>query len=177
MVLPAAFIRGRAELNFGYGWRGVVGANPARSAGKQRLARKSQIMSMSTTQITEGLGFVAAACTTLAFVPQLFKIRKQGGRDVSYGMLWLYLCGLGLWLVYGVRMHAMAIIAANVVGIVLAAATIAVKRTAERPRRIPAPQIVFPEQYVCDNPLGMFPAYPPAEKEKVQALAYAARRS
>jgi uncharacterized protein with PQ loop repeat len=35
----------------------------------------------------EFLGALAGFCTTFAFVPQLLKIRKQGGRDLSYGML------------------------------------------------------------------------------------------
>jgi len=39
----------------------------------------------------ENIGFAAATCTTLSFVPQLTKIRSQGGRDLSYGMLVVYL--------------------------------------------------------------------------------------
>jgi MtN3 and saliva related transmembrane protein len=76
---------------------------------------------------TESIGFIAATCTTLAFVPQLVKIRKQGGRDLSYLMLLIYLAGLCLWLVYGLRLHAPAIIAANVVSIVLVSAATALK--------------------------------------------------
>jgi len=78
---------------------------------------------MNTTW-TEGIGFAAAACTTLCFIPQLVKIRKQGGRDLSYLMLGIYLAGLFLWLIYGVLLHALAVIAANTVGIVLVATAV-----------------------------------------------------
>jgi 5'(3')-deoxyribonucleotidase/uncharacterized protein with PQ loop repeat len=56
---------------------------------------------------------VAAFCTTVAFVPQIVKLRKQGGEDLSYQMLFLYLTGVMLWLVYGIRVHAVAVIWAN----------------------------------------------------------------
>src|SRR5580700_71862 len=59
------------------------------------------------------LGTVAGFCTTFAFVPQVVKIWKQGGRDLSYGMLGLYLLGVLLWLAYGVLMHAQAVVLAN----------------------------------------------------------------
>lgn len=80
-----------------------------------------------TANWTECIGFVAAACTTFAFVPQLLKIRKQGGRDLSYPMLGIYLAGLCLWLAYGLRMHSPSIIFANAVSIILVVAAIAMK--------------------------------------------------
>jgi len=130
---------------------------------------------MSTSALTEGIGFVAAACTTLAFVPQLVKIRKQGGRDLSYVMLSLYLLGLGLWLVYGVRLHAPAVIAANAAGILLVGAVLALKREAELPK--PMPPVVYREEFVRDNPLGLFPAYATeVEPKKLHASAHYASR-
>ncbi len=63
--------------------------------------------------ITAFIGTVAAFCTTVAFVPQIVKLRKQGGEDLSYQMLFLYLTGVLLWLVYGIRVHAVAVIWAN----------------------------------------------------------------
>lgn len=80
-----------------------------------------------TTNWTEGIGFVAAACTTFAFVPQLLKIRKQGGRDLSYPMLGIYLAGLFLWLMYGLRLHSPSIIFANAVSLILVVAAIGMK--------------------------------------------------
>jgi MtN3 and saliva related transmembrane protein len=85
---------------------------------------------MTIHDVTALIGGAAALCTTLSFVPQLVKIHRQGGRDLSYGMLLLYLLGLGLWLIYGLRIQAIEVIAANVVGGMLVVAAIAMKRRA-----------------------------------------------
>jgi|HubBroStandDraft_6_1064221.scaffolds.fasta_scaffold27522_1 MtN3 and saliva related transmembrane protein len=68
---------------------------------------------MLAPQSIEILGAVAGFCTTFAFVPQLIKIRKQGGRDLSYGMLTFYLTGVLLWLAYGLLLHSPSVILAN----------------------------------------------------------------
>ena len=47
------------------------------------------------------VGSVAAVLTTGAFVPQILRTWRRGGRDLSYGLLVLYLAGVVLWLVYG----------------------------------------------------------------------------
>ena len=59
------------------------------------------------------IGSAAAVFTTTAFIPQILKIRRQGGRDLSYPMLFVYLTGTLLWLAYGLMLHAAAIIWAN----------------------------------------------------------------
>src|SRR4051812_33143333 len=68
------------------------------------------------------LGTVAACCSTLAFLPQLAKVRRQGGADVSAAMLVLYMAGLGLWLGDGLLNHAGSIIGANLASLVLVSA-------------------------------------------------------
>ena len=79
------------------------------------------------------VGTVAGFCTTFAFVPQLIKIWKQGGRDLSYGMLALYLIGAILWFIYGVLVHAQAVIITNfATAIVIAFATAMKAWTARR---------------------------------------------
>lgn len=75
------------------------------------------------------IGGVAAVCTTVAFVPQILKIRRQGGGDLSYPMLSLYLIGVILWLVYGLMLHAAAVIWANAATSVLVAIAIVLKAT------------------------------------------------
>ena len=65
------------------------------------------------------LGYIAACCTTFSFLPQISKIRKQGGKDLSWGMLGIYFVGLNLWLVYGFILRAAPIIVANVASILL----------------------------------------------------------
>ena len=83
--------------------------------------------------VTAYIGVVAAFCTTVAFVPQIVKLRKQGGKDLSYPMLFLYLTGVLLWLVYGVRVHATAVVWANALSGVLVLVSIVLK--ANPPRR------------------------------------------
>lgn len=73
------------------------------------------------------IGTVAAVCTTAAFLPQLLKIRRSGGRDLSYAMLSLYLIGVIFWLAYGTMIRATELIVANAVAICLVAACIAMK--------------------------------------------------
>lgn len=82
---------------------------------------------MAFDNATTAIGGLAAVCTTLSFVPQLVKIRRQGGQDLSDGMLALYLLGLGLWLAYGIRIGAAEVIGANVVAGTLVLAAVAMK--------------------------------------------------
>src|SRR6266436_5166123 len=77
--------------------------------------------------LTAYLGIVAAFCTTVAFVPQIVKLRKQGGEDLSYQMLFLCLKGVMLWLVYGIRVHAVAVIWANALASLMVLISIVLK--------------------------------------------------
>ena len=81
------------------------------------------------------VGPLAAFCTTIAFVPQIVKIKKQGADDLSYPMLILYLTGVLLWLVYGLLLHAAAIIWANSITSFLVAVALALKATSPSPTR------------------------------------------
>ena len=83
---------------------------------------------MAIDTVTKLIGGAAGICTTLSFVPQLMKIRRQGGRDLSDGMLALYLLGLALWLAYGIRIKAAEVIGANVVAGTLVIAAVVMKR-------------------------------------------------
>jgi 5'(3')-deoxyribonucleotidase/uncharacterized protein with PQ loop repeat len=77
--------------------------------------------------VTAYIGTLAAFCTTVAFVPQIVKLRKQGGEDLSYQMLFLYLTGVLLWLVYGIRVHAVAVIWANALACLMVLISIILK--------------------------------------------------
>ncbi len=67
------------------------------------------------------IGLIAGAFTTIAFLPQVIKTLKlKETKDLS---LWMYiiLCtGVFLWLVYGLLIKDLPIIAANSVSLVLA---------------------------------------------------------
>ena len=78
------------------------------------------------------VGTIAALCTTLAFWPQLLKVRRQGGAGLSWSMLSMYLAGQFLWLVYGLVNDARAVVAANLASIVLVSAIVIMKVRADR---------------------------------------------
>ncbi|HUN64437.1 MAG TPA: PQ-loop domain-containing transporter [Candidatus Sulfotelmatobacter sp.] len=80
----------------------------------------------------EGLGAIAGFCTTFAFVPQLIKIYRQGGRDLSYAMLCFYLFGVLLWLAYGIILHVQAVAFTNLATAILIAAATLLKAWKER---------------------------------------------
>ena len=88
---------------------------------------------MTTDSWVVVLGTVGGFCTTFAYVPQVIKIWKQGGRDLSYAMLSLYLFGVCLWLAYGLLIHAQAVILTNFATAILIAIAIGLKAwTAKR---------------------------------------------
>jgi MtN3 and saliva related transmembrane protein len=79
------------------------------------------------------IGTVAGICTTFAFVPQMVKIWRQGGRDLSYGMLSIYLFGVLLWLGYGFLINARAVVLTNAATAILIAIATGLKAwTAKR---------------------------------------------
>jgi len=75
---------------------------------------------MNITPLTY-LGLLAAACTTAAFVPQVVRAaRTRRTRDISLGMYAVLCLGLFLWLVYGLILRDLPLIAANAVSLTLA---------------------------------------------------------
>ena len=67
------------------------------------------------------LGYAAAICTTLSFVPQVLRVwRTRSANDISGAMYGLFVFGLALWIAYGVMLRSWPIVIANVVTIVLA---------------------------------------------------------
>ena len=76
----------------------------------------------------DSIGSVAAALTTLSFVPQAIKTFKT--RDVSgisLGMYASFTLGVALWLVYGWLLGAWPIIIANAITLALALAILVMK--------------------------------------------------
>ncbi len=66
------------------------------------------------------LGFVAGTLTTLAFLPQVIKTwRTKSSNDLSVSTLGMICTGVLLWLVYGLLVGDLPIIAANAVTLVL----------------------------------------------------------
>ncbi|MFH1038597.1 MAG: SemiSWEET transporter [PVC group bacterium] len=67
------------------------------------------------------IGFIAAAFTTLAFLPQVIKTwRIRETKDISLLMYVIFLVGVFLWLCYGVLLGDYPISIANAVTFILA---------------------------------------------------------
>ena len=74
------------------------------------------------------IGFLAAFCTTLAYVPQVVKTwRTRSTDDLSLHMYLLMVTGLALWLVYGLAVGDAPLIASNATTLALAGSILLVK--------------------------------------------------
>ena len=80
------------------------------------------------SQLIDALGYAAAGCTTFSFVPQAWRVwRLRSAQDISTPMYVLFIIGVALWMIYGIVLHAMPIILANAVTILLAASVLWMK--------------------------------------------------
>ena len=62
------------------------------------------------------LGMIAGALTTIAFLPQLFKVwRSKSAKDISMTWLVIFSSGVFLWLIYGLLLGQLPIVLANAV--------------------------------------------------------------
>jgi MtN3 and saliva related transmembrane protein len=74
------------------------------------------------------LGLTAGILTTTSFLPQVIKTWKtRSAQDLSYGMIVLFLSGIGLWFLYGIQIQSLPIILANAVTILLLLILLAMK--------------------------------------------------
>lgn len=66
------------------------------------------------------IGYIAAFCTTFAFLPQFFKsVKSKHTGDLSFLMLIIFQIGLICWLIYGILLQELPIIIANSITIIL----------------------------------------------------------
>jgi MtN3 and saliva related transmembrane protein len=69
---------------------------------------------IASKQWINGIGYIAAFCTTIAFVPQLVRVVKlRSARDISLGMVLIFSFGVIMWLDYGLMLHSWPVIIAN----------------------------------------------------------------
>jgi MtN3 and saliva related transmembrane protein len=81
-----------------------------------------------TFSLATVLGLAAAALTTVANVPQVWKAWRSGEtRDISLAMTLILAAGLGLWTVYGVLQDDAVIVIANAIAMLLASALAGLK--------------------------------------------------
>ncbi len=65
-------------------------------------------------------GFLAAALTTIAFLPQVIKTwRTKKAEDVSIVMLLMFITGLLFWIVYAIQINALPVLIANIITFIL----------------------------------------------------------
>ncbi len=70
---------------------------------------------------TELIGYFAAFCTTVSFLPQAIKtIKTRDTHALSLMMYSLFTIGVLLWLYYGITINDLPIILANLITAVLA---------------------------------------------------------
>ncbi len=78
--------------------------------------------------ITNFIGSAAATLTTIAFIPQAWKVwQTKHTADISMGMYVLFTIGVALWLAYGILLESWPIIMANSFTLALAGAVLAMK--------------------------------------------------
>jgi MtN3 and saliva related transmembrane protein len=74
------------------------------------------------------IGLAAATLTTAAFVPQVVRAwRTRSTNDISLPMFLILALGITLWLIYGVLIRDLPLIAANLVTLVLVLAILFLK--------------------------------------------------
>ncbi len=74
------------------------------------------------------IGTTAAFCTTLSFLPQLVRVwQRKSARDISLVMFLVFSFGLTCWLVYGIGIGSVPVIAANSITLVFTLAILVLK--------------------------------------------------
>ena len=74
------------------------------------------------------IGFFAAFCTTIAFLPQAIKVYKtKSTKDISLYMFLIFTVGVLSWLIYGLIINDLPIIFANTVTLILSIFILAYK--------------------------------------------------
>ena len=70
--------------------------------------------------IIKYIGFFAAFCTTIAFLPQAIKVYKsKSTKDISLSMFLIFTIGVLSWLIYGLIISDLPVILANAITLIL----------------------------------------------------------
>lgn len=81
----------------------------------------------------QDIGFAAAFCTTVAFIPQLLRVlRLRSAREISLPTFLLFSVGVFLWLLYGLYIGSKPVIASNAVTLLLSVSILALKLRYDR---------------------------------------------
>ena len=75
---------------------------------------------MISSFVLKYIGFFAAFCTTIAFLPQAAKVWKtKSTKDISLYMFIIFTIGVLSWLIYGISISDLPIILANAITLIL----------------------------------------------------------
>lgn len=78
--------------------------------------------------MNEYIGYFAAFCTTVAFIPQAYKVWKtKSTKDISLSMFIIFTTGVLSWLIYGISIVNFPIILANSITLTLSIFILAYK--------------------------------------------------
>lgn len=74
------------------------------------------------------IGYLAASLTTLSFLPQVIKvISTRNTQGISGLMYVMFVCGLVMWLIYGVMIEDTAVSMANLLTLLFALPILIIK--------------------------------------------------
>lgn len=83
---------------------------------------------IASNQWINGIGYIAAFCTTIAFVPQILRVLKlRSAREISLGMALIFSFGVLMWLIYGIMLHSWPVIIANAATLLLSISLVILK--------------------------------------------------
>ncbi len=70
--------------------------------------------------LVKNLGFLAGFLTTIAFLPQVFRVwSTKSTKDISIWMFLIFTTGVFLWLIYGLIIMNNSLIVANTITLIL----------------------------------------------------------
>jgi len=99
-------------------------------------ARAGGVDAGVTSWLITAIGFLAATCSVISFVPQVLKIwRERDATNVSYRMYVITVTGFSLWLLYGILLGQWPIMIANALCLSLSATILALKLRYDRGAR------------------------------------------
>ena len=79
-------------------------------------------------QLTDVLGYTAAALTTVSFVPQVWRtLRTRDVSGISLKMYSLFTLGIAVWLAYGIALEQTPMLVANSISLVLACSVLVMR--------------------------------------------------
>lgn len=88
----------------------------------------------------ELMGYVAAFCTTAAFIPQVLLVwRQRSAKNISLAMYLSFCFGVFLWLCYGIVIRAWPLVINNGVTLALASCVLVMKWRFDRAPAATAP--------------------------------------